>query len=215
MEEKRRPGRPSQGGPTKSRSIRLGDIYDRAHKLAASRGDNLPDIIERALEDYVNTRTGHSERATTQIDYALGTPEDRAALRDRVRIGHLQLDEGVVGVDADFARRKVAEYTNEPLENIGILGILVSEPDAGDDDHARTEPPRTSIQAHQVEPGMLVDDGSPDGPRVVVTIGISQADDATYRMHDALVSIGYETPDEDDYYGRQYTGGAILYKIEP
>lgn len=131
MAEKRRPGRPSQGGPTPNRSIRLGHVYDLAHKVAAAHNDNLPDIIEQALEDYVNTRTGHSERATTQIDYALGTPEDRAALRDRVRIGILQLDEGVVGVDTDFARRKVAEYTGEPLENIGVLGILVSEPDTG------------------------------------------------------------------------------------
>lgn len=49
----RRVGRPSQGGPTPSRSIRLGPIYDRALKIAKHRGDKLPAILEQALHAYV------------------------------------------------------------------------------------------------------------------------------------------------------------------
>lgn len=49
---KRRPGRPATG-QTRNRSMRLGDVYDEAQKIAAARGDRLSKIVEDALAAYV------------------------------------------------------------------------------------------------------------------------------------------------------------------
>jgi hypothetical protein len=76
---------------------------------------------------------------------------------------------------------------------------------------------RTPIQAHQVQAGMLIDDeyDKTTGPRVVATPPeIEPEEGSAYGLHDALVTIGYETPDRENFYGRQYTGGAVLYQIK-
>jgi len=41
----------SQG--TTRRSIRVGDLWDKAQQVANQRGDNLSDVIRQALESYV------------------------------------------------------------------------------------------------------------------------------------------------------------------
>lgn len=38
---------------TTRRSIRVGDLWEEAQQVANQRGDNLSDIIRRALEKYV------------------------------------------------------------------------------------------------------------------------------------------------------------------
>lgn len=38
---------------TARRSIRVGDLWDKAQQVAEERGDNLSDIIRQALEQYV------------------------------------------------------------------------------------------------------------------------------------------------------------------
>lgn len=53
-EERRRPGRPYAGGPTKTRSMRLGDVYDQAKTKAESEGETITAIVERLLAEYVS-----------------------------------------------------------------------------------------------------------------------------------------------------------------
>lgn len=50
--ERRRPGRPATGhDPT--RSIRVGGVWDEAKMIANERGENVNQVIVRALENYV------------------------------------------------------------------------------------------------------------------------------------------------------------------
>jgi len=52
-EEKRGPGRPKkEGGPDKTRSLRIGPAWDEAIKISAWRGDSLNAIITSTLEMY-------------------------------------------------------------------------------------------------------------------------------------------------------------------
>jgi hypothetical protein len=55
-EIKRRPGRPPSGGPTPTRSLRLGPVYDLAKVKAESRGENITAVVERLLTEYLETR---------------------------------------------------------------------------------------------------------------------------------------------------------------
>ena len=41
---------------TTRRTIRVGDLWEEAQEVATNRGDNLSDIIRKALEDYINER---------------------------------------------------------------------------------------------------------------------------------------------------------------
>ena len=52
MEEKRPRGRP-RTGVTPKRNIRVGQIWDDAALIAASRGETMTAVVERALENYV------------------------------------------------------------------------------------------------------------------------------------------------------------------
>ncbi|WP_157437873.1 hypothetical protein [Actinoplanes subtropicus] len=50
---RRRPGRPPAGGPTPTRSLRLGDVYDQAQARAREREETLTHVVEQKLADYV------------------------------------------------------------------------------------------------------------------------------------------------------------------
>lgn len=51
--EPRRRGRPPTTGITPKRNIRVGAIWDEAAAIAASRGEGMREVIERALRSYV------------------------------------------------------------------------------------------------------------------------------------------------------------------
>lgn len=53
--EKRRPGRPATG-KTPVRSMRLGDIYDKAKAKAEANGETITAVVKRLLTSYVNGR---------------------------------------------------------------------------------------------------------------------------------------------------------------
>ncbi len=50
---RRRPGRPPAGGPTPTRSLRLGQVYEQAQARARDREETLTHVVERKLADYV------------------------------------------------------------------------------------------------------------------------------------------------------------------
>lgn len=50
-EEKRRPGRPATG-KTPVRSLRVGDVWDRAKAKAEAEGETITDVVERLLTEY-------------------------------------------------------------------------------------------------------------------------------------------------------------------
>lgn len=52
MSQRRRPGRPATG-QTPTRSVRVGDVWDRAREIAAQRGETMTAVITRALEAYI------------------------------------------------------------------------------------------------------------------------------------------------------------------
>lgn len=51
---KRRPGRPYSGGSTPTRSMRLGDVYERAMAKAHARGETIAAVVERKLAEYLD-----------------------------------------------------------------------------------------------------------------------------------------------------------------
>ncbi len=53
MSEPRRPGRPYAGGPTQTRSMRLGQVYDDAKSLAEALGETITAVVERKLTEYL------------------------------------------------------------------------------------------------------------------------------------------------------------------
>ena len=55
-ETPRRGGRPATG-KTPTRSVRIGDVWDRARAIAEQRGTTITAVIEHALEDYVMDAT--------------------------------------------------------------------------------------------------------------------------------------------------------------
>lgn len=59
MDTKRAPGRPRrEGGPDPVRSVRLGDVWDRAAVKAAANGERMRDVIERLLILYLDATPG-------------------------------------------------------------------------------------------------------------------------------------------------------------
>lgn len=52
-EPKRRPGRPVTTGKTPTRSMRLGDAYDKAKAKAEANGESITAVVERLLAGYV------------------------------------------------------------------------------------------------------------------------------------------------------------------
>lgn len=51
-ETKRRPGRPATG-KTPTRSMRLGQNYDKAKAKAEANGETITAVVERLLAEYV------------------------------------------------------------------------------------------------------------------------------------------------------------------
>jgi hypothetical protein len=54
-EEKRPRGRP-RTGVTPKRNIRIGEVWDAAAALAATRGETMTAVIERALRRYLRSK---------------------------------------------------------------------------------------------------------------------------------------------------------------
>lgn len=52
MRQRRRPGRPATG-QTPTRSVRVGDVWDRARAKAEASGETMTAVITRALEAYI------------------------------------------------------------------------------------------------------------------------------------------------------------------
>lgn len=50
---RRRPGRPFAGGPTRTRSLRLGEVYDQAKEKAESHGETITAVVQRKLAEYL------------------------------------------------------------------------------------------------------------------------------------------------------------------
>lgn len=53
-EVKRRPGRPVTTGKTPTRSMRLGDVYDKAKVKAEGSGETITSVVERLLRQYLD-----------------------------------------------------------------------------------------------------------------------------------------------------------------
>lgn len=64
--QRRRPGRPATG-QTPTRSVRVGDVWDRAREIAARRGETMTAVITRALEAYI---AGEEIRPATADEHA-------------------------------------------------------------------------------------------------------------------------------------------------
>lgn len=47
---RRGPGRPSQGGPTKGRHIRVGQVWDDLERHYTARGENMTTVVKRLLD---------------------------------------------------------------------------------------------------------------------------------------------------------------------
>lgn len=47
---RRGPGRPSQGGPTTSRSIRSGQVWDDLETYYTARGERMSAVVNRLLD---------------------------------------------------------------------------------------------------------------------------------------------------------------------
>lgn len=50
---RRGPGRPPTGGPTPTRSLRIGATWDQATAIAKRRGETLTSVIEAGLRRYI------------------------------------------------------------------------------------------------------------------------------------------------------------------
>lgn len=68
----RRPGRPKTTGPTTSRSMRIGPIFDQARALAERRGETITAVVERALAAYV---AEHGDARSTSARSTSGSRE--------------------------------------------------------------------------------------------------------------------------------------------
>lgn len=50
LAKQRGPGRPSQGGPTTSRSVRSGQVWDDLERYYTARGEKMSTIVNRLLD---------------------------------------------------------------------------------------------------------------------------------------------------------------------
>lgn len=54
MTEPKRRGRPAKpGGPTPVRTLRCGDNWDEAERIAKARGENMAAVVDRQLASYI------------------------------------------------------------------------------------------------------------------------------------------------------------------
>jgi len=127
----RRPGRPATG-QTPTRSIRIGDVWDDARRVAGQRGETITDVITSALEEYVMSTTtelpplsdGTKAAIANVVDYKIEREhgQDTADAEQGARmiaLAGLQFDLLAAGADAERVRG-LAETTLRILVREGL-----------------------------------------------------------------------------------------------
>jgi hypothetical protein len=75
MAEARKPGRPATG-KTPTRSMRLGDSYDRAKTKAEANGETITAVVDRLLGEYADQPDNRRSPAMAHWDNEYGTLTD-------------------------------------------------------------------------------------------------------------------------------------------